>query len=76
MAAQLNELKMRKQFQQGAHQRAAGLSVAIKLAKERERICKNSPLCPECATEQVQIIDAQTQEWKCRHCRHIFFTAL
>jgi len=44
------------------------------LAGERESLCKKQPACPECKTHQVQIIDVGSQEWKCRHCKYIFFT--
>jgi len=36
----------------------------------REFLCKNSPKCLICGTDQVQLIgymDCQA-EWKCRHC--------
>ena len=44
------------------------------LAIDREKLCKNNPACPECGTQQVQIISVGSQEWKCRHCKFTFFT--
>lgn len=44
------------------------------LAGERELLCKKQPVCKKCRTQQVQIIDVGRQEWKCRHCKNVFFT--
>ena len=45
------------------------------LAERREALCKEPPLCPDCRTDQVQLIEwieEETAEWKCRHCRTRF----
>lgn len=45
------------------------------LAKRREMLCKKSPLCPDCDTDQVQLIEwieGKVAEWKCRHCKTCF----
>lgn len=47
---------------------------AINLSNERELLLKNKHSCPKCYTYQVQIIDVGNQEWKCRHCKHVFNT--
>ncbi len=46
------------------------LNAAIELSDLREMYCKNSPLCTECSTPQVQLIDYNKKNalWKCRHC--------
>jgi len=39
----------------------------------REHLCRSSPNCPECGTEQVQImLGTNPAEWRCRHCKHNF----
>ena len=47
---------------------------AENLARERESLCKKQPNCPECNTQQIQIIDVGNQQWKCRECKHVFCT--
>lgn len=44
------------------------------MVERRERASKNVPNCPECGTEQVQLIHWQTSilRYKCRHCKHRF----
>jgi len=44
------------------------------MVKRRERASKNVPNCPECGTEQVQLVHWQTSNlrYKCRHCKHRF----
>ncbi len=44
------------------------------LAQERISLCANNPECPECGTNQVQIISVSHQEWKCRECKTEFVT--
>lgn len=47
------------------------IELALALSKRRMRICKQAPCCPECKTQQVQIIDCEPLvTWKCRHCKH------
>lgn len=41
---------------------------------KNERVYNIQPKCPECGTQQVQILDVDTQEWWCRHCQHRFTT--
>lgn len=41
---------------------------------KNEAVYKIQPSCPFCDTKQVQILDVDTQEWKCRHCNRKFFT--
>ncbi|URY16070.1 thioredoxin [Shigella phage ESh36] len=44
------------------------------MVERRERASKNVPNCPECGTEQVQLVHWQTSNlrYKCRHCKHRF----
>lgn len=44
------------------------------MVERRERASKNVPNCPECRTEQVQLVHWQTNNlrYKCRHCKHRF----
>lgn len=44
------------------------------MVERRERASKNVPNCPECGTEQVQLVHWQTNNlrYKCRHCKHRF----
>ena len=44
------------------------------MVKHRERASKNVPNCPECGTEQVQLVHWQTSNlrYKCRQCKHRF----
>ena len=46
----------------------------IKIVERREQASKNVPNCPECGTEQVQLVHWQTSNlrYKCRHCKHKF----
>lgn len=46
----------------------------IKIVERREKASKNVPNCPECGTEQVQLVHWQTSNlrYKCRHCKHKF----
>jgi len=49
------------------------ISTSIDLAKKREWLCKNSPRCPKCKTQQVQLKDwIEAVIWKCRICKHKF----
>lgn len=47
---------------------------ACNLAIERDKLCKNNPTCPDCGTNQVQIIDVGLQQWICRRCKNAFST--
>ena len=44
------------------------------MVARREQASKNVPNCPECGTEQVQLVHWQTSNlrYKCRHCKHRF----
>ncbi|AIZ01871.1 hypothetical protein VR5_084 [Escherichia phage vb_EcoM-VR5] len=44
------------------------------MVSRREQASKNVPNCPECGTEQVQLVHWQTSNlrYKCRHCKHKF----
>lgn len=46
----------------------------IAMVRRREQASKNVPNCPECGTEQVQLVHWQTSNlrYKCRHCKHKF----
>lgn len=46
----------------------------IKIVERREKASKRVPNCPECGTEQVQLVHWQTStlRYKCRHCKHKF----
>ena len=45
---------------------------ALKLAERREWLGKNAIHCPQCGTEQVQLVDhiVKPAQWKCRHCKY------
>ncbi len=48
-------------------------------AIRREILCKHSPCCPKCDTDQVQLIEyieSDVAKWKCRHCRQKFYFEL
>jgi len=47
---------------------------ANRLARRRVALCSKQPKCKKCHTYQVQIIDVEKQEWKCRDCKTTFFT--
>jgi ribosomal protein L37AE/L43A len=47
---------------------------AIARADKNERVYRIQPRCPECDTKQVQIMDVDEQEWRCRKCGHTFYT--
>lgn len=44
------------------------------MVHRREQASKNVPDCPECGTEQVQLVHWQSSNlrYKCRHCKHRF----
>lgn len=42
----------------------------IELSKEREAIRKTAKPCPDCGSEQVQIIGYSPPSWKCRKCSY------
>lgn len=44
------------------------------MVARREQASKDVPNCPECGTEQVQLVHWQTSNlrYKCRHCKHKF----
>lgn len=48
--------------------------VVMAMVARREQASKNVPNCPECGTEQVQLVHWQTSNlrYKCRHCKHKF----
>ena len=48
------------------------MDAAMETAKRREAVCKNAPCCPQCGTNQVQLIDMEPVEWRCRGCRFQF----
>ena len=53
------------------------LAKALALADKREAICKHSPLCPSCSSEQVQLVTwIDTVGWKCRVCKLRFYGAV
>lgn len=44
----------------------------IAASNKRKELCKDSPLCDKCGTDQVQLVDwINGIEWKCRHCHHV-----
>jgi ribosomal protein L37AE/L43A len=42
--------------------------------EKNERVYHIQPSCPECDAKQVQILDVDAQEWRCRNCHHWFIT--
>lgn len=48
--------------------------MVMAMVRRRERASKRVPNCPECGTEQVQLVHWQTStlRYKCRHCKHKF----
>ena len=50
------------------------MAVGIELANKREQLCTSHVSCPRCKTYQVQLVDTEKQEWKCRECRFKFDT--
>lgn len=48
----------------------------LELAKEREWLGKCKVKCHKCNSVNIQLIDTSLQEWKCRSCKHVFFTSL
>lgn len=48
--------------------------MVMAMVRRRERASKSVPNCPECGTEQVQLVHWQTSNlrYKCRHCKHKF----
>lgn len=48
--------------------------VVMAMVARREQASKKVPNCPECGTEQVQLVHWQTSNlrYKCRHCKHKF----
>ena len=47
---------------------------ALKWSDRRLVLGTKSPLCPQCATKQVQLTNHFTwpAEWKCRDCKTLF----
>lgn len=44
----------------------------LETVTRREQLCKNSPKCTKCGTNQVQLLEwEEDPTWKCRHCKHI-----
>lgn len=50
------------------------MKVAAEAADKRLKLCAKQPECIQCGTRQVQILNVNDQEWKCRKCSMIFFT--
>ena len=50
------------------------LECAVALAKRRERLSMDAPICRKCGDEQVQLFDwlASPALWKCRRCGHFW----
>lgn len=50
------------------------LELILNDVDRRTWLCKNAPLCENCAHEQVQLIDSFVipAEWKCRICKTKF----
>jgi len=39
----------------------------------RQELCKHAPTCPECKTDQVQLVEWIGEvKWKCRLCKTVF----
>ncbi|SEN77498.1 hypothetical protein SAMN05216325_1645 [Nitrosomonas marina] len=47
---------------------------ALALARRREHLCRHASPCPNCGTNQVQLIDGLCNPalWRCRECRKGF----
>lgn len=48
----------------------------IELAEERERICSQPPFCPNCQSQNVQLLSTIKQEWRCRECGQDIMTII
>jgi hypothetical protein len=50
------------------------LAGALELADRRDHLCRNSPHCPKCRTQQVQLTryNGSPAAWKCRYCKARF----
>lgn len=51
---------------------------AIKQADLREKFGRTVKQCPECKTEQIQLvyINREGGNYKCRHCKHPWFVPM
>ena len=65
---------MKYQLAEDIDQTIPDWNAIIKIVERREKASKNVPNCPECGTEQVQLVHWQTSNlrYKCRHCKHRF----
>ena len=48
----------------------------IARAKRREELCQSGVRCQRCRSANIQILDVDTQAWKCRTCKTKFRTAI
>lgn len=75
MAGEEDDLKMRgKIYGCDDYSPPVNWDSVMVMVERRERASKNVPNCPECGTEQVQLVHWQTSNlrYKCRHCKHRF----
>ena len=58
----------------GDYSQVTDWDMVMTMVRRRERASKRVPNCPECGTEQVQLVHWQTStlRYKCRHCKHKF----
>jgi len=52
------------------------MASGIALAEKREALCKQGACCPNCGDVQVQLLDTDFQQWKCRKCHFKFNTLI
>ena len=45
----------------------------LDIASKRMKLCANPPNCTNCGHEQVQLVDANKTEWRCRICKHRWY---
>ena len=72
--AELDEVKLNGKIHGCDDYSPVNWDAVTAMVHRREQASKNVPNCPECGTEQVQLVHWQTSNlrYKCRHCKHRF----